>query len=251
MLGVKNSTSSSKLLGEVGKFLFRISIETQLFKYLQRIPFMKEGCYLRKTFNEELANKKSGWVIKMRHLLDSYGMSNLILNIFKVLNDEIDKKECKNKHKFFQKRAKDCYIQTLFYTNKNEKNNFFSQTKELFKKERYLNLHSFNNRNAITKIRLSCHNFAINSTKWYNLQEDMRICKNCKKKEIVNEIPIIFSCNKYDSIRRKVFNDINQVDNIRLQIGNKVEKLKLFFAEGSLKALNIFGQFLMRAKSGN
>ena len=26
-----------------------------------------------------------------------------------------------------------------------------------------------------------------------------------------------------------------------------VEKLKLFFAEGSLKALNIFGQFLMRA----
>ena len=75
----------------------------------------------------------------------------------------------------------------------------------------------------------------------------MRIWKNCKKKEIENEIPIIFSCNKYDSIRRKAFNDINQVDNIRLQIGNKVEKPKLFFAEGSLKALNIFGQFLMRA----
>ena len=29
--------------------------------------------------------------------------------------------------------------------------------------------------------------------------------------------------------------------------GNKVEKLKRFFGEGSLKALNIFGQFLMRA----
>ena len=49
----------------------------------------------------------------------------------------------------------------------------------------------------------------------------MKICKYCEKKEIENEIYIIFSC--------------------------RVEKLKLFFAEGSLKALNVFGQFLMRA----
>ena len=120
---------------------------------------MKEDCYLCKAFNEELANKESGCVTKMGHLLDSYGMSNLILNIFKVLNDEIDKKEYKNMQKFFQKRAKDCSIQTLLYTYKNENNNF--------EKERYLNLHNFNNRNAITKIRLPSHNnlFAINTTK--------------------------------------------------------------------------------------
>ena len=62
----------------------------------------------------------------------------------------------------------------------------------------------------------------------------IKICKKCEKKEIENEIHIIFSCNKYDSIRRKVFNDINEVDDIKLQIGNKIEKLKLFFAEGSL-----------------
>ena len=62
----------------------------------------------------------------------------------------------------------------------------------------------------------------------------IKICKKCEKREIENEIHIIFSCNKYDSIRRKVFNDINEVDDIKLQIGNKIEKLKLFFAEGSL-----------------
>ena len=75
----------------------------------------------------------------------------------------------------------------------------------------------------------------------------MKICKYCEKKEIENEIYIIFSCNKYDKIRSKVINNINGVDNIKLQIGYKVEKVKLLFAEGSLKALNIFGQFLMRA----
>ena len=75
----------------------------------------------------------------------------------------------------------------------------------------------------------------------------MKICKYREKKEIENEIYIIFSCNKYDKIRSKVINNINGVDNIKLQKGYKVEKVKLFFAEGSLKALNIFGQFLMRA----
>ena len=62
----------------------------------------------------------------------------------------------------------------------------------------------------------------------------MKICKNCGKKELGDEI------------HKKSFNNINKVDNIKLQIGDKVEKLKLFFAEGSLEALNIFGEFLMR-----
>ena len=82
---------------------------------------MKEASYLREAFND-LAKKESVLVTKIRYLMDSYGMSNLILNIFKVFNDGIDKKEYKNKHKFFQKRAKDCCIQTLLYTYKNENN---------------------------------------------------------------------------------------------------------------------------------
>ena len=40
----------------------------------------------------------------------------------------------------------------------------------------------------------------MNTLKWYNLHEDMKICKNCEKNEIENEIHIIFSCNKYDNI---------------------------------------------------
>ena len=40
---------------------------------------------------------------------------------------------------------------------------------------------------------------------------------------------------------------INEVNNIKLQIGKKVEELKHFFAEGSLKALDIVEKFLIRA----
>ena len=38
--------------------------------------------------------------------------------------------EYENKNKFSQKRAMDCCIQILLHTYKNEKNNFFSQTKK-------------------------------------------------------------------------------------------------------------------------
>ena len=52
---------------------------------------------------------------------------------------------------------------------------------------------------------------------------------------------MIFSCDEYGSIRRKAFNGINEVDKMKFQTGNKIAKLKLFFEEFSLKALNIFG----------
>ena len=50
------------------------------------------------------------------HLLNSYGMPNLILNMFKVLQDEIDKKGYKNTFKLFQNRAKDNFF---FHKQKN------------------------------------------------------------------------------------------------------------------------------------
>ena len=45
-------------------------------------------------------------------------------------------------------------------------------------KERYLNLSNFNNSNAITKKRSG--STAINTTKWYNPQEDKNIVKEWK-----------------------------------------------------------------------
>ena len=55
---------------------------------------------------------------------------------------------------------------------------------------------------------MSSHNLAINTTNWHNLQEGMKICKNCERKEIQNKIDLIFSCDKYDNIQKKAFNDI-------------------------------------------
>ena len=92
ILVVKNNTSSSKVLGELGRFPFRITIETQLFKYLQRIPFVKKDCYLYRAFNVEVVNKESGCMTKMRHLLDSYGLS-ISISIKELLSISFSKKK--------------------------------------------------------------------------------------------------------------------------------------------------------------
>ena len=48
---------------------------------------------------------------------------------------------------------------------------------------------------------------------------------------------MMFSCDRYDKIQRKAFNDINEVGYIKFQTGNMIEKPKLSFADDSLEAL--------------
>ena len=38
---------------------------------------------------------------------------------------------------------------------------------------------------------------------------------------------MMFSCDRYDKIQRKAFNDINEVGYIKFQTGNMIEKPKL------------------------
>ena len=66
----------------------------------------------------------------------------------------------------------------------------------------------------------------------------MKNCENCMRKEIEN-----------NNIRKKALNDINEVDHINFQTGNKIEKLKLKnFRKTLPKFLQVlfFRQFLVR-----
>ena len=53
-LGARKTTSNTQVLPTLGKLLFEICIETQMFKYLQLLPFLEKNTYLRKVINEEI-----------------------------------------------------------------------------------------------------------------------------------------------------------------------------------------------------
>ena len=47
-----------------------------------------------------------------------------------IVEGDISKKDYKNEHNFFQKRAKDCFIQENFFAYASEKINICTQTKD-------------------------------------------------------------------------------------------------------------------------
>ena len=110
----RKTTSNIQALAELGRLPFKIYIETQMFKYLQRFPFFRENTYLCKVINEEIKITNSRRIAYLKYILDSYGLSNLMINIFKVIEGDISNKDYKNRHNFFQKRAKDCLIKEIF-----------------------------------------------------------------------------------------------------------------------------------------
>ena len=48
-LGARKTTSNTQVLPTLGKLLFEICIETQMFKYLQLLPFLE-----KKVINKEI-----------------------------------------------------------------------------------------------------------------------------------------------------------------------------------------------------
>ena len=76
ILGVKKIANNIKVLSELGRTPVKIDIETKMFKYFQRFPFIETNRYLFKAFKEEEFDTK-GWVQKLKYLLDMLRLGNL------------------------------------------------------------------------------------------------------------------------------------------------------------------------------
>ena len=105
------------------------------------------------------------------------GLRNLMENIYKGIRGKISKEKCLSKHRFFQNQATDCYIQSQFYNYVDNKDNrsFFTQLKQTYDKERYLNFKNFEIQRAMSKLRLSSNKLAVVTGKWYKIKKHNRL----------------------------------------------------------------------------
>ena len=85
-----------------------------MFKYLQRFPFAKKNRFFYQAF-EEVILEPNGLVRNLKNIVGLHGQSDLIKNIFGVIDGEIPKTEYKTKNQFLQKWATECYKQRYFY----------------------------------------------------------------------------------------------------------------------------------------
>ena len=113
-----------------------------------------------------------------------------------MINGEISKEKYRSKHKFFQKRATDCYIQNQFYNYIDNEDNrsFFTELKQAYEKKRYLNLKNFETRNALSKLRLSSNKLAVVIGKWYKIKKENRLCNFCNLNNIEDEFHFLIDC---------------------------------------------------------
>ena len=84
----KKNVMNMKDLAEIGRVPFKINIETQMFKDLQRFPFFFNFLYLHKVFHEHTHLEhinKHGCVNHIKIIVELYNSNNIFLNLINLL----------------------------------------------------------------------------------------------------------------------------------------------------------------------
>ena len=94
--------------------------------------------------------------------------------------------------------------------------------------EKYLSLKSYENRRALSKLRIRSHNLLVETGKWYNIEINQRICKQCDQYKIEDEFHLIFECPKYSELRINAFSTIEKNEDINLAHDSNVQVKPLY-----------------------
>ena len=180
------------------------------------------------------------------NITGALGLGNFMGNMYKVISGEISKEKYRSKHKFFQKRATDCYIQNQFYNYIDNEDNrsFFTELKQTYEKERYLNLKNFEIRNALSKLRLSSNKLAVVTGKWYKINKENRLCNFCNLNAIEDEFHFLIDHLIHKKLRKSPCKSIQDMEHIDLSRGNITKKLRELVSNGSLLSLYVLDEFV-------
>ena len=106
---------------------------------------------------------------------------------------------------------------------------------------------NFEDRRAISQLRLASHKLEILISKWNKMEKELRICKFCDKNQVEDELHFLLECSKYEQFRENAVRTIFEKDKLNLNNKNKTETLRDLFKNASLTSLNILGKFINEA----
>ena len=79
------------------------------------------------------------------------------------------------------------------------------------------------------QLKLSSYNLAIITGKWYNIENQKKLCKLLPGVVIGNEIHLLLDCPVYKGLRDHLFLLIVETEEIVKSYGNRFEKLRILF----------------------
>ena len=202
-LGVKTSTPSCFVYGELGVFPLIIERKVRVVKYWLKIikDINNDENYMQIVYKELLRINREApgnmtWVSQVKKLLESCGFGYIWRNQF-VHNENQFLNE-------FKERIKDMYLQDWSsQVQLTSENRLYKNIKTNFKLEPYLNLNNRALRVSLSKIRLSSHIFNIERGRWGPVRQEVneRKCTVCRH-EIENEFHCLIRCPRFNNERK-------------------------------------------------
>ena len=197
-LGVSNKASNVACRGELGRFPLKIFIDKLSIKFFNHLICLSDDTFAKQSLLMSFSlfkRKKKCYFSNLKQMLDRVDSSIWPVSIERVIdNDTLMNLESSMKNNYFQ-----VWKNVL---KNSSKLSFYSTFKEFYEQEPYLNvLRNFEQRRLFTKFRISNHQLAIETGRYYNIPRDDRLCSLCKTNMIETEQHLILHCPTYSNFR--------------------------------------------------
>ena len=196
MMGVNKSCPNLAIFGDTGELPLQLKAYIIMLKYWDRLRFMDDQTLVKKAYLENI-QQNSNWAKTIQLLNVSLGLHT---------NPRVGNRLI-NSAKSNLTSDYSTYWRTSI--SESPRLDFYSNIKDDFKEESYLNLPSFRDRQTIAKLRCSNHCLEIEKGRHKNTQRDHRICKLCTLSCVEDEYHFLFRCPCYDKIRMDNFGTNN------------------------------------------
>ena len=189
-------------MSETGKLPLCLKIYTQITKYWMRLRTTTNSM-LREAYNisyNDNLDKKKSWMKIVQFLLEYTGMST---TDFPSTSKEINEKMKIFKSKLIFKFQ--LWWKTQAIVTGSNKLDFYYKYKKTFSFETYLDNIPRGTRIPLTKVRLSCHNFPIETGRYSKkkvIRKD-RICPHCRLNEVGDEEHYLRRCSNVSLVNKR------------------------------------------------
>lgn len=204
ILQLRKNTGHMFIYGELGRYPLSIVIKSRIISYWIRMITSKD-CKLNVIIYKTLLDLynqgkyKSMWLMNVKHILDTCGMSNLFNNPLNVNAKWLKLAvERKLQDQFFQLWQENMANQNLYVNYRSYKNTLSF--------EPYIVEQPYKLRRMITMFKCSNHNLAVEVGRHSGLDRAERFCRRCDLNTMGDEYHLVMECTNVDIVRcRKQF----------------------------------------------
>ena len=192
ILGVKSSTCTSVVYGELGRYPLSITIKKRMISYWVRIYMGKESKLSRSMLDglTQLQSSRSfspKWTSCIQNILDDCGLSNVWNSPTPICGEWLVKA--------VERSLKDQFLQSWRQDLQNKSScDFYVNFKDEFKLENYLLLSNTKLARSLCRFRTGNNKLPIVTGRYRNIPRHERHCSACDKPQIGDEYHLLIEC---------------------------------------------------------